>query len=301
MGKMGLVIGSFLAIFLSYIMAVNCLLRHGELCFTSVNFGFQMHSTYLSLIYIMALLLVLTDSKVFSGKLWMKTCYSIVVFSAIILLGSLSSVICVFILSCLFLVKFLRKIQNVRLRFLAVLLLLTSVFGTLQIDRIGKEVDYTRYVLKDFLKNPDEFIFKHHEDRKSSMVRMALYNFSFDVMKEHPMGVGTGDVKDVLNKKYTEYGYDYFVKEKLNPHSQFFQTGIAFGIFGVVYLLFLLFYPILYHKRFEDANLFYFAIIIFITCLFESFLERQVGVIITCFIFTFFISIKSKEPIGTLN
>ena len=50
----------------------------------------------------------------------------------------------------------------------------------------------------------------------------------------HPLGVGTGDVTDELQKVYERDGIDYAQDRRLNPHNQWLQAGVAFGWPGIL-------------------------------------------------------------------
>jgi O-antigen ligase len=68
----------------------------------------------------------------------------------------------------------------------------------------------------------------------SSGGRVVAWETALKVMVEQPMGVGTGDVTNVLKEHYLEDGESYAYKKELNPHNQFLQSGVEFGWLGMI-------------------------------------------------------------------
>ncbi|MGB0170551.1 MAG: O-antigen ligase family protein [Flavobacteriales bacterium] len=68
----------------------------------------------------------------------------------------------------------------------------------------------------------------------SSAGRVAVWRSSWELLAEHPFGVGTGDVTDELQTIYERDGIVYAQDRRLNPHNQWLQAGVAFGWPGVL-------------------------------------------------------------------
>jgi O-antigen ligase len=168
-----------------------------------------------------------------------------------------------------------------------ILIPLAVTVGVLTIKRlpaISGEINTTTAILKDYSKDPDSFIRRKVNWNESNTVRIVVWNFSLGIIADHPMGVGTGDVKDQLNAVYRKNGYTLFAENQLNTHNQFFQTGIALGIGGMIVLFLVILGPIFLTFRKPDPIIWVFVTLIFITCLFESYLERQAGIIFFSFV-----------------
>ena len=110
------------------------------------------------------------------------------------------------------------------------------------------------------------------------------------MIADYPFGVGLGDETDFLVREYYRKGYSGYAERRLNPHQQFLQTGISIGFLGILTLLILFISLIIASFRTENLALFIGAICISVSCLFESMLERQVGVIFLS-ILVFYIAI----------
>ena len=134
--------------------------------------------------------------------------------------------------------------------------------------------------------NKDEFL-------GSVTFRIILWEDAIENIIQHPVwGVGTGNVKHVLYKK-TEDGRLNQAKEKnLNVHDQFLETWLEQGIFALMILLAIIFYPI-FSRKFPNRYLLTFLSIIIVTnFLFESVLNRLWGVAF----FSFFYSLLAFVP-----
>ena len=73
----------------------------------------------------------------------------------------------------------------------------------------------------------------------SSAGRVAVWRSSWELLAEHPFGVGTGDVTDELQTIYERDGIVYAQDRRLNPHNQWLQAGVAFGWPGVLMVTFI--------------------------------------------------------------
>lgn len=295
--KKGVVFGSLLAMLISMIRALGCSLSNGEFCWSIENYGFQMHGTYLTVIYLMGgVFLVLKQQKT-RVEYFLTAAYLGLLGVSLILIESLSSLLCLLLLIAIGLIWAILKLKSKLLKIILLLVPIVLFYGITQHNKIKSEITYTADIVTSFVEDRALFIEEHSDASSSSMVRIVLYGFSLELLKAHPFGVGTGDVKDVLYQKYEENSFDHFVEKKYNPHSQFFQTGIALGIASMLYLLIVMTYPIVFSNRFQHREIIFLSIIILITCMFESYLERQVGVIFFSFAL-FFLSIpkiKSEE------
>ena len=125
-------------------------------------------------------------------------------------------------------------------------------------------------------------MFNKHIDKtstESSEARALIWEQAVTLLKENiPFGSGTGDVKDVLLKKYQEQGMTGAYEHRLNAHNQFLQTGIALGIPGLIVIIGMLLLP-LFQRRNRFILFIVFTGIIILNFTVESMLEIQAGVI----------------------
>jgi len=131
---------------------------------------------------------------------------------------------------------------------------------------------------------------------ESTAGRILLWPVAIEVIKENPIiGVGTGDIKDVLLAKYEEKGLAGVLDEKLNAHTQFLQSFAALGIIGFLLLLGGLLIP--FFKSLWSRHYIYtvFLLIIIINSLTESILEVQAGVVFYAFFNSLLCSLNTME------
>jgi hypothetical protein len=122
---------------------------------------------------------------------------------------------------------------------------------------------------------------------ESNRIRILLWQADLAVFEKHMMlGVGTGDVEDELLKEYATRGMTGAISEKLNAHNQFYQTGIAIGILGLIVMV-LVFLAAFIHgirKKFGFISLFTFLLLV--NMFPESFLQLAAGVLFIGFFYS---------------
>ncbi|MDX1445542.1 O-antigen ligase family protein [Lishizhenia sp.] len=291
-GKWGFVVASGFAMLHSFIKAYLCDSSGYGACYAPHVYGFQMHGTYLTAIYLFSAVLLIKWQKFNFVALILKVLYVLLLLVSLYYIRSLSSIVVVALLAIILWGRAIFKMKSWLLKISVILLPLMFLFNISRIEAVERDLDSTATTIENYIKDKDLFLENAKDNSNSSGVRMVLYTLSWELIQEHFFGVGTGDVKDVLYKKYEAYGFHNYIEKKYNPHSQFFQTFIALGFLGALLLIYVLIHPILWVKAYKQKEIFYLAIIIFISCAFESFLERQVGVIF--FSFAAFLLVNPK-------
>jgi O-antigen ligase len=118
--------------------------------------------------------------------------------------------------------------------------------------------------------------------------RIEIWKSSLELLRENPiLGVGTGDVKDELLRKYDEKGMTFAKSYKLNSHNQYLQTSVALGFIGLLSLILMLLAPLIYAFKNKNYIYFFFLIIVGFSILVESMFENQAGVLFFTFFNTF--------------
>jgi O-antigen ligase len=121
------------------------------------------------------------------------------------------------------------------------------------------------------------------ESYNSISIRVELWKDSWELIKQNIFfGVGTGDIKDILEKKYAEKKFYYGATKKFNPHNQFLHTGVTLGLMGVTVLLLMLILPGLQSLKTKNYLFISFSVVVFLNCMTESILEVQKGVLFFC-------------------
>ena len=192
----------------------------------------------------------------------------------IILLSSRAGLISL-VLSFLFLIIYLIKIRKY---------FMPSLVMTLGIFSIMMVVKFAPKALERFQSLNSKTIFYNKssnvkEDINKMDQRLAILEISIKLFKRNPIiGVGTGDIKDVLLSEYKKNNFIMGFNHKLNCHNQFIQFLLAFGLVGLVVFLISLSVTT-YYAFLEKKNIYIFlALLLSFNFLFESMLETKAGV-----------------------
>ena len=112
--------------------------------------------------------------------------------------------------------------------------------------------------------------------------RLILWKVSIEVIRDNFwFGVGTGDVLDVLNTKYTNPDHhDYY------SHNSFLLFFVRLGVLGVFSFLFYHFF--LFKKAIKNNNILLFVLVIIalLSSLTEHVYERHIGIVFISFFFS---------------
>jgi O-antigen ligase len=127
--------------------------------------------------------------------------------------------------------------------------------------------------------------------------RLMIWWYSFEITNINFLsGVGTGDVKDELVKKYDEKAMSNAFELRLNAHNQYLQTFIALGVIGLIVLLLNLILPAFYSIEHKHYLYLMFLLLVGFNFIFESMLETQAGVVFYAFFNAYLFAIK-KDPV----
>jgi O-antigen ligase len=214
----------------------------------------------------------------------LKVIYVLLILVSIYFMKSLSSFIAAaFLMTGVYFWLVIKSRKWVYLLLIPILVIV-GIVAVNKLPAISGEIKRTIETVNDYQKDPDDFIKRKVNWNESNTVRIVVWNFSSEIIADHLLGVGTGDVKDQLFNVYRSRGYDLFAEKQLNAHNQFLQTGIAIGVGAMLLLFLVLVGPLLTNGRKLIPIIAVFISLVFITCLFESFLERQAGIIFFSFI-----------------
>lgn len=131
--------------------------------------------------------------------------------------------------------------------------------------------------------------------------RFEFWKAAVGIIKDNYLfGVGTGDVEAAFNERYKKINSYLTQKWRLRSHNQFLSIGVAFGIIGMGYFIFSLFFPLVYRKGYRDYFYSTFFIIAFLSMLAEDTLETQAGVTFFAFFNSLFLFSREKEKVQTV-
>ncbi len=299
--KWGFIIGSGISMLFSFTRAVIAEGGFSGDAFHASRYGLNMHASYLALIFIFACILLFTDqsssnwqkSKAFKIAKWSYLALTVV---SIFYLRSLGAFVCV---AAIFgALPIWKSLESRNWKWLLTLPAYGLIFfiGLKSSPRISNDVNASINYLSVWSESPQKFIENNVNNIESNTVRLVVWTISFNMIVDNPFGVGMGDENDLLSREYYKHNYTGYAERHLNPHQQFLQTGISIGWIGIILLAILFVQLIVVAYRTKNLALFLGSICIAVSCLFESMLERQVGVILLS-ILVFYVAIVRCEQL----
>lgn len=277
--KWGFILGSGVSMLFSFLRATFTEGGFSGDAFRSSVYGVNMHASYLALIFIFACSLILIDKTpvkfIKIGK-WFFLGLTII---SIFYLRSLGAFVCVAAIFCALPVWKMLKTSNWKWLLTLPAYFLIFFIGLKSSPRINNDVSASLHSTAKWAESPSQFIADNVNNIESNTVRLVVWTISTNVIIANPFGVGTGDENDLLMREYYKHGYTGYAERRLNPHQQFLHTGISIGWLGMLVLLLVFVFSIVQSFKTDNLALFIGAICISVSCLFESMLERQVGVL----------------------
>jgi len=108
--------------------------------------------------------------------------------------------------------------------------------------------------------------------------RIEFTRASFHIIGQHPwFGVGTGDVPQAFSKAYDEIQSPLKEEFRFRAHNQYLAIAVAFGLVGLAFFLFVLFYPWFSSRKNHTYLYMVFLTIMLLSMFPEDTLETQAG------------------------
>ena len=277
--KWGMIAASLFSMLFSLFRAI---ITEGSIsgeAFHSNVYGLNMHPSYLALIFIVACAFLWTEKRNDGIMKLFKWGYLGVVIVSLFYLRSLGAFVCVAVIFGGIPIWKALQIKNWKWLLTIPIYAILFYIGLQSSPRISNDVNASLSKVSEWSESPSEFIDSNVNNIESNTVRLVVWTLSFDLIKNNAMGVGLGDEDNYLCREYYREGYLGYAERHLNPHNQFLQTGISIGWIGLIVLIIVFISLIYYAYKTNSLALFIAALCISVSCLFESMLERQVGVI----------------------
>jgi len=124
----------------------------------------------------------------------------------------------------------------------------------------------------------------------SVMQRVEFWKTSWSIIqKNFWFGVGTGDLNQAFDKEYDLLNSKLSEDARLRSHNQYLSIWIGLGLVGLLWFLFVLFYPPLKLSAFNNIFFTLFFISFIVSMLTEDTIESQAGVTFYIFFTSFFL------------
>jgi O-antigen ligase len=200
------------------------------------------------------------------------------------ILAAKTGVVSFYLVALLFILYMLFSVQYKKAGILALLICLVLPFVMYALlPSFKNKIGYFQYSINQMTNN-------EKEANISDEGRLISYRYALESIQENPIkGVGVGDVYNEMKSKY-QLGFQDNQVNVLLPHNQFLMAGMAVGVFGIFYLVSMLFFIFKIVKK-NDFLYFSFCLILLFAMMIEPLFETQYG---TC-IFLFFLLLLMKR------
>ena len=120
--------------------------------------------------------------------------------------------------------------------------------------------------------------------------RILYFQAAFGIISENILfGVGTGDVVNSYKEYYNRSGSSLSNPWRLRAHNQFLTFLLTYGIFGFLWIIISLLYPVFLEGKLRDYFLWMFLMIGLFSMLNEDTLETHTGISFFAFFYALFL------------
>lgn len=228
-------IGAFVSIVLNFSLSLRDFLDGGTYkSFLDTNSSSFMHrgywAVYLSIAYYFILKIAMQINK--KGHLFFCLLGALVLLLTVVITGAKIGMFLVLLISLWAGVSLFIRVKK---RWFSLLFVAVFIGGF-----AGAFVLFPNALqrIKDMINDSNQSIEQLDKVKITSTgARIMLWDSATELISENFWwGVGTGDLKDELQKRNYEKGYIGVAEQNFNSHNQFFNTHLALGVFGVFFL-----------------------------------------------------------------
>ena len=128
--------------------------------------------------------------------------------------------------------------------------------------------------------------------------RIEFTRASLHLIGQHPwFGVGTGDVPQAFSQAYDEIHSPLQEEYRFRAHNQYLAIAVAFGLVGLAFFLFVLFYPWLASRNNHTYLYLVFFCIMLLSMFPEDTLETQAGATLFAFFMALLLFAKPQRSV----
>lgn len=129
----------------------------------------------------------------------------------------------------------------------------------------------------------------------SVMQRVEYWKTAVHIIKKNFwFGVGTGDMNIVFKQEYENLDSKLDHTWRLRTHNQYLSIMVGFGFVGLLFFLFILFYPAYYSKTFANIYFLVFFVTFLVSMLTEDTIETQAGVTFYIYFYSLFVILRPR-------
>jgi len=148
----------------------------------------------------------------------------------------------------------------------------------------------------EFLHGYQEYLAEGNPTGSTVMQRFEFWKASIGLIRDNWLtGVGTGDMNEAFHQEYVKMNSKLAPDQRWRSHDQFLSIFIGFGVFGLLWFLFSVFYPPFALGKYHDYFFLVFLIIALLSMIPEDTIESQAGVTFFAFFYSFFLFGRKEE------
>lgn len=241
--------------------------------------------------------LLVSIALLFVFYLWEKKCFQkqkllLVVLAGwliffIHLLAARTGLICFYLMALAFATRWLVLRQKTKWAWLVLSIIVVLPLLAFQfLPSFSARVRYLRYDLTEAWNG-------HYVPGSTDGNRILSIKASWNILQQHPVGVGFGDIKNEMNNWYAANRPGILESDKLFPSSEWLVHALVAGWPGLIFLSLLIVGPFFIAVR----DRFYWCLLLSFLCfsiLFDTGLSTQFGVFLHCFFLLLFWCFQKK-------
>ena len=255
------------------------------------------HPTYLTAFLSLAIMISLRFAKS-EVSLKLKMCFWGLIALFVLMHGPLSSLSGLLFLVLFFSLAFIYSLIKKRKWSILLITSVTSaaiVFSVLKVKpSLSKNIENVIVLVNEYSDSPKKFVQTRPFPMQGNEARLVLWTVAFDIFKEHPMGVGLGNLEEMMHQRLVELGLNKQADLNYNPHNQYLQIAGELGIIGLLLFLGILLYGVIWAISSKNWLLTLVMLSLMFNCFFESMLQRQSGIVFYCFWICILTSVLSE-------
>ena len=255
------------------------------------------HPTYLTAFLSLAIMISLRFAKS-EVSLKLKMCFWGLIALFVLMHGPLSSLSGLLFLVLFFSLAFIYSLIKKRKWSILLITAVTSaaiVFSVLKVKpSLSKNIENVIVLVNEYSDSPKKFVQTRPFPMQGNEARLVLWTVAFDIFKEHPMGVGLGNLEEMMHQRLVELGLNKQADLNYNPHNQYLQIAGELGIIGLLLFLGILLYGVIWAISSKNWLLTLVMLSLMFNCFFESMLQRQSGIVFYCFWICILTSVLSE-------
>lgn len=300
------VASSIMLVFSGLIHSYSCnALTNNPACFFTTSFSYIHHPTYAAVFFTVAVFLLWYlrfQRNTFQATVVAILGTLILVLGILLCLSFAGLLYFLLATGIAFLIlinkRFGKKVFMLTLVVLPVLLFLVIRYE----PHLRGEYLNAKQFAVEYAHDPEAFIRTKKYPMSGSEVRLVMWTAAYQAAKDFPLGVGTGNVDEVLGTYLRRMDQKELAAQNYNPHNQYFQTSIEIGVLGLINLLLILGVALRFGWKHRNWLLLLIVGSLTFNMLFESMLQRQSGIVFYTFaicLLVFYQKMKSQRDEDT--